>query len=250
MKPHTFVLIALIAGLFSLTATADDNWKDKRWKGKELKAGDLDDKDFDEGEEEDFDDEEDQEDDFDDEEDFEGEDEDFKEEQVSPKSLPSAVKKQVAKQFKKFRVEEATKVTEGDEVYYLISLDTSKGEAEIGISPEGAPLFVEMAISPRDLPSAVKKAAKEEFGRVRVIETYVLKEFNDEEADEDPETVYSIEMIKDRKEIFVSYSKDGERLEEEEDDFEDEEEFEDGDDFEEGGEDGDFEEDDDEEEDE
>jgi hypothetical protein len=90
------------------------------------------------------------------------------EEKVSPKNLPSGIKKAIEKKYPKAEIERAVKEVENGNTAYEVLLEIEDHPFEVKFDAAGSILEVEKVISHEQLPARVKKVLSKKYPKAKI----------------------------------------------------------------------------------
>jgi len=90
------------------------------------------------------------------------------EEKISPKDLPSAIKKAIEKKYPKAEIEHAVKEVEDGKTAYEVLLEIEDHPFDMKFDAKGSILEIEKAISHEQLPARVKKVLSKKYPNAKI----------------------------------------------------------------------------------
>jgi Putative beta-lactamase-inhibitor-like, PepSY-like len=132
------------------------------------------------------------------------------EEKVPIDKLPKAVTDALKEKFPKAELVEAVKVTEDGEVTYEVTVKHKKQELDVTLTPEGKIVQVEKEIEVKAVPKAVIDAVKKKYPKATI-------QGASEISKDDKVAEYELDIVtKDKKNLYVTFDKEGKFIYEEE----------------------------------
>jgi hypothetical protein len=132
------------------------------------------------------------------------------EEKVPIDKLPKAVTEALKAKYPKWELTEAVKVTEDGEVTYEVTIRNKKHELDVTLTPEGKIVQVEKEIEVKDVPKVVMDAVKKKYPKATI-------QGASEISKDDKVAEYELDIVtKDKKNLYVTFDKEGKFLYEEE----------------------------------
>jgi hypothetical protein len=132
------------------------------------------------------------------------------EEKVPIDKLPKAVTDALKEKYPKATLVEAVKVTEDGEVTYEVTIKQKKQELDVTLTPEGKIVQVEKEIEVKDVPKVVMDAVKKKYPKATF-------QGASEISKDDKVAEYELDIVtKDKKNLYVTFDKEGKFIYEEE----------------------------------